>query len=159
MNSSWTCGTIPAITLWEPWATWIAAGLKTIETRGHANFAWLAGKRIAIHASKRFDKYAAAAVGSNKWNGHDILRLARACADLWPSLDGWPLGCVVCTAFVREARWLTAADSPEALCDCGPDRFGLVLADVRVLANPLPWRGGQGVWRLPVGALPLECVA
>ena len=27
--------TIPAITLWQPWASWIAMRLKTIETRGH----------------------------------------------------------------------------------------------------------------------------
>jgi len=43
-----------AITLWEPWATLIAIGAKKFETRSWAPPAELKGKRLAIHAAKRW---------------------------------------------------------------------------------------------------------
>ena len=42
-----------AITLWQPWASLIAEGLKVQETRSWAPPDWLIDKRIAIHAAKR----------------------------------------------------------------------------------------------------------
>lgn len=42
-----------ALTLWQPWASLIALGVKTIETRSWAAPKSLIGQRIAIHASKR----------------------------------------------------------------------------------------------------------
>ena len=44
---------IPCISLWQPWASLIALGWKTVETRGHNRFACLAGRRIAIPAAGR----------------------------------------------------------------------------------------------------------
>lgn len=41
-----------ALSLWEPWATLIAVGVKTIETRSWAPPRKLLGERIAIHAAK-----------------------------------------------------------------------------------------------------------
>jgi predicted transcriptional regulator len=38
------------ITLWQPWASFIALGWKTIETRTHDRFKNLVCERIAIHA-------------------------------------------------------------------------------------------------------------
>lgn len=48
-----------AISLWQPYASLIAAGKKTIETRTHSRRRSLAGQRIAIHAAKRKLTYAA----------------------------------------------------------------------------------------------------
>lgn len=44
---------IPAFTVWQPWASLIAWGVKTTETRSRAAPQKLIGKRIAIHAAKR----------------------------------------------------------------------------------------------------------
>ena len=46
-------GIMKAITLYQPYATLIAEGVKTIETRGRAAPQKLVGTRIAIHAAKR----------------------------------------------------------------------------------------------------------
>lgn len=45
----------PVITLYQPWATWIVRGWKTIETRTHNKFACLIGKTILIHAGQKTD--------------------------------------------------------------------------------------------------------
>jgi len=45
--------TIPAVTLWQPWASLIASGAKPFETRAFPIPARLLGKRVAIHAAAR----------------------------------------------------------------------------------------------------------
>lgn len=45
--------TVPALTLWQPWASLVAEGVKTIETRSWPAPAALAGERIAIHAGAK----------------------------------------------------------------------------------------------------------
>ena len=42
-----------ALTLHQPWASLIAEGPKTVETRSWSAPAWVIGQRIAIHAGKR----------------------------------------------------------------------------------------------------------
>lgn len=42
-----------AITLWQPWASLLASGIKPSETRDWAPPRYLWGERIAIHAAKR----------------------------------------------------------------------------------------------------------
>lgn len=133
--------TIPAITIWQPWASFIAHGWKSIETRRHPRFAPLVGRRIAIHAGRRWDDIAFAR--ASRWlleidwlleAGFE--RRARAAA-----------GCVVATAFVREHRLLVSmADCAPALC-WAPGSWGLVLEDVRALATPVPATGRQGIWQ------------
>lgn len=134
-----------AITLWQPWASLIQHGFKTIETRGHDHFKWLKGQRIAIHAGKRMDEA-------------DALEMILDCAG--PRIDGErldedalarmvrraPLGAVVCTALVKDARWLTETDSRAACADCDETRFGLVLDEVEEIIPPVVCAGHQGVW-------------
>jgi hypothetical protein len=43
---------MPAVSLWQPWASLIAVGAKTIETRSWPAPKGLIGQRIAIHAAK-----------------------------------------------------------------------------------------------------------
>ena len=43
------------ISLWQPYASLIAAGEKTIETRGWAPPKGVMGQRIAIHAAKAIE--------------------------------------------------------------------------------------------------------
>jgi hypothetical protein len=125
--------TIPAITLWQPWATWIAEGLKTIETRGHERFAGLAGKTIAIHAGLQWDNQAFMLASRHV----EQMRL------------GWkrdmPRGAVVCLADVTGRGQLNRSHEPQALCPCY-GRFGLFLKNVRRLDKPIPALGHQGIW-------------
>lgn len=53
-HSNSSLGTmLPAITLWQPWATLIAAGAKPFEFRSWPAPRRLWGKRVAIHAGAR----------------------------------------------------------------------------------------------------------
>ena len=126
--------TIPAITLWQPWASWIEMGLKTIETRLHTRFRCLVGKRIAIHAGMKIDLSA--------WTEARRWRASGLCV---PCL---PRGMVLCTALVDDFRLLDGVDSHDALIDCGGGitRYGLVLTDVQSLDPPIPATGHQGIW-------------
>jgi hypothetical protein len=45
-----------AISLWQPWASLIAAGLKPYETRNWAPAPSMIGQTIAIHAAKKIDR-------------------------------------------------------------------------------------------------------
>lgn len=45
--------TVPALTLWQPWASLVAEGVKTIETRSWKAPDDLIGDTIAIHAAAR----------------------------------------------------------------------------------------------------------
>lgn len=44
---------LPTITLWQPWASLVTLGIKTIETRSWAAPERLIGQRIGIHAARR----------------------------------------------------------------------------------------------------------
>jgi activating signal cointegrator 1 len=123
---------IPAITLWQPWASWIALGLKSVETRGHRHFQHLVGQTIAIHAGKAYDKHA--------------LSVAMRYAAIQDLCGIHPQGVIVCMATVVGFRELVERDSVHALCPCGPGRFGLFLADIRPLVPAIPAKGAQGVW-------------
>jgi len=127
----------PAITLWQPWASWIACGWKTVETREHRRFASLAGLRIAIHAGQRWDddwRYLAAGYLTPEHLDYTYrhFRTVR--------------GRVVCMATVREHRELYLRDSAAALCDAA-GLYGLVLTDVAVWPEPLPpVSGSRLIW-------------
>jgi len=130
---------VKAITIHQPWAAMIAAGWKTIETRTHDRFIGLEGQTIAIHASARVpsdDQYIFAMRYREGARGQyvDGLQIAR--------------GCVVAVAHVVDARWLFGCFCREAMCEAY-GKFGLFLADVVRLKDPIKARGRQGIWTLP----------
>ena len=146
-----------AITLHEPWATLIAAGKKTIETRDWKPPAYLLGERIAIHAGRR------------KPTGGD-LRLLKGIQERTELL---PLGCVVATATLADT-WqvghLSYAPGGSAKCPAersrclahsndmsrwveidpygnfAPGRWLWFLADVEPLMVPRRAVGHQRFW-------------
>ena len=99
-----------AISLWQPWASLIAAGVKPYETRSWAPPRELIGQPIAIHAAKRIDKGAAQFAeelmyGQHRSGGFDLAdRLDASMAGTPDELMGrfgqalMPIGCVVCIA-------------------------------------------------------------
>jgi len=131
-----------AISLWQPWASWIMAGLKTIETRIHTRFECLAGETIVIHAAKRYDKHAFE--GALSWTNNPV-RLKES-AFLGRHLQGYLLG----TAKVAQFRRLDSNDSHGTLIYCGlGDRFGLDLIEINHFNLPIPWKGSQGIFEIP----------
>lgn len=124
-----------AITLWRPWASWIALGHKSIETRLHNRLASLAGKRIAICAGRTYDQ-----------NALQIARPFLAHVPIEQRLRFAHCSGVIALATVSQHRRLTVADSQAALCLCNPSMFGLVLVDVQPITPAIHCVGHQGIW-------------
>ena len=126
---------IPVITLWQPWASWVMLGWKTIETRTHARFASLRGKTIGIHASVRWDK--------------DALELARPYLSTEQYVRSANFlkigGAILGTCHVADFRPLLPQDAKHSLIECETKRFGLVLTDPTII-EAVPIKGKQGIW-------------
>ena len=128
-----------ALTLWQPWATLIATGKKQIETRS-----WPTRYRgpLAIHAGKHKIKEAS-------------LRQLCAVANL-DSSDGWwqeanLRGVVLaycelvdCVLIRSEDDW--PDEYERRLGDYTIGRYMWKLADVKLVVEPVPVKGRQGLW-------------
>jgi len=133
-----------ALTLWQPWASLIAWGEKKIETR-----CWATRYRgpLLIHAAKRPFK-----LESFAENRHyvDVFRRREI---LKP--EDLPLGCIVARAELK-ACIPTSIDYAHAVYEDDPaeysfgdfseGRYAWVLENVMALPEPIPARGGQGLW-------------
>lgn len=129
---------MPCITLWQPWASWIAHGWKTIETRQHDRLRCLLGKQIGIHAAERYD-YSATDMAS-RWKPIEELCRTEPHAQ-------YTFGKLVATAYVADFRLVTAEDSKAALYDCSAgNRWGLILEGIEHLRPYKLARGRQGIW-------------
>ena len=131
---------MPIISLWQPWASWVMLGWKTIETRTHDRFRSLRGKRIGIHAALKLDP--------------DWPRVAN------PYLTDEQIerthkflnvgGAIIGTAEVFNYGLLSAHHSDMALTDChNIDRYGLFLRSLETI-EAIPAKGKQGIWYLPM---------
>jgi hypothetical protein len=136
-----------ALSLWQPWASYIAVGMKQFETR-----AWETHYRgpLAIHAAAR--------------------RLTPGELELleeFPLPYGHgplPFGAIVATCELVNCTRMTdaniAARSPIELelGDWYPGRFAWALAKVVALPKPVPARGVPGLWYFDDVAQPLAGV-
>ena len=128
---------IPAITLWRPWAMFIALRWKTVETRLHNRFAGLAGQRIAIHAGQTWDTRWFEAAGP--YLTPQQIDQVHAFREIRSA--------VVAVATVAKVGPCAFRDSQAALIECyRTPRYGLWLADIEKLARPLFTKGHQGIW-------------
>lgn len=130
--------TMKAISLWQPWATLIACGVKAHETR---HWATAHRGRIAIHAAKRVDHAGAPA---------ELCR--RVLGRAW--WEKCPQGAVVAVARLRACRTtdavfqhITRADAASGNFTEG--RFAWALTEVRPLDAPIPALGRQGLFNWP----------
>lgn len=120
---------LPAISLWQPWASFIAIGMKPYETRHWPAPSRIIGQRIAIHAGKRRpDK------DDMRW-WHETSGLSQ------PP----PLGAFVCTA-VLKAVLAAASVKWDEFGDYGEGRFAWHLTDVEPIDPAIPAVGHQGFW-------------
>lgn len=147
-----------AISLHQPYASLIAAGVKKVETRG-----WATPYRglLAIHAAKR-------------WTSRELLALVnlrgKFSAVLESVVETPPLGALVAVARLVDCRAMTLRPYPggivigeqteleRAVGGWAPGRYGWVLEDVRRLDPPIPLRGRQGLFDVRGTDLPYEAV-
>jgi hypothetical protein len=123
----------PVITLYQPWATWIMRGWKTIETRTHNRFASLNGKTILIHAGQTTD---AEAINNPYLTKEQLL--------LNPDemINGFILG----SAKVHASMQLDYTHAANALIECETKRYGLFLYGVKRWEIPIKEKGEMGIW-------------
>lgn len=128
-----------AISLWQPWASAMALGLKRIETRH-----WSTSYRgpLAIHAAKR-------------WTGEER-DFAEACARHYvlPELAAPPLGAIVAVGFLTGVQRVEAIrDSLTPMEDgfgnYSNGRFGWLFRDIEPLPEAVPFKGAQGFFTVP----------
>lgn len=121
-----------AISLWQPWASLIADGLKTIETRPRP---WNHKGLVAIHAAKHVDR--------------------PACRMFGYDPDKIPRGAVVAIAHMDGCQQFASNDPrTDAYGDFTAGRYGYFLHSVRKLPLPIPAKGKQGIW---LWARPSNC--
>jgi len=124
---------LPVITLYQPWATWIVRGWKTIETRTHNRFACLIGKDILIHAGQTTD--------ANAIN-NDYLTKEQLLYKPDEVINGFILG----KTHVKSFGLLSSIHSKSALIECDTTRFGLYLNNIQKFETPIPVKGEMGIW-------------
>ncbi len=123
----------PVITLYQPWATWIMRGWKTIETRTHNRFACLDKKTILIHAGQKTD---ASAINNPYLTKEQLLYEPDE------MVNGYILG----SAYSLYLGCLDPEDSVNALIECKTLRYGLLLENVEKFKEPIPVKGEMGIW-------------
>lgn len=135
-----------ALTIWQPWASMAAVGIKEYETRGYpTNYRGA----IAIHAGKK----SVSEVWSTYLDGRsrEVICRRLSLTDQ-TGLEVFPLGCVLATANLVDCIKITpefiATLSPDelALGDYTIGRYAWRLADVKSFPDPIPARGQQGLW-------------
>lgn len=113
-----------AITLWQPWASLIADGRKTIETRPRP---WRHTGWVAIHAGKQVDREACVRFG------YDPDTIVRGAVVAIVMMNG-------CVQFPNKSA------PPDIYGDFTPGRYGYMLTDIKGLVKPVPASGSQGIW-------------
>lgn len=133
-----------ALPLWQPWASLVALEAKRIETRHWPAPAYVVGQRIAIHATKT--------------NDHLHMCLEEPFNRYIGDGSSLPLGAIICTAVLDRCGEITYEKALEleeanwhefAFGNYTPGRFAWILRDVVRLAEPVPWRGSQGIFDVP----------
>jgi hypothetical protein len=145
---------VTAISLWEPWASLMREGAKTIETRS-----WMTEMRgpLLICAAKKRDRESLLLLNDPEFQrGLASLAGGRAvtAADLF---FGHAVAMVHLRGCRRTETLLRNGLREEAFGDYSPGRWGWITDNLR-LFTPFPVKGAQGLFRatLPEG---FECFA
>lgn len=146
---------VPTITVWQPWASLIAASAKPYEWRGWPAPARFVGHRIAIHAGARkvHREEIAALLLDIEREGEAATSLnvakARPLLQAWHTSPGMlPLSSVLCTA--RLGVPITAEQYARAFKGDSDrvdhSRWGWPLTEIEPLEPFVPAKGAQGFW-------------
>lgn len=125
----------------QPWASLVALGVKTIETRPGPHPSTMYGGKIAVHANKTTDWL-------HLLNDEPFKSALESLAR-----TGLPLGCVIATVEIVKSVGLTE-ESVATVRRNKPDelplgnftegRFGWLLRKPILLREPIPFRAHQG---------------
>lgn len=151
--------------MWQPWASLVATGAKQWETRGYPI---KYRGRIAILATKKWTREQSVLSCTQPFK-----------SGLVGSADGpskqpggigffLPLGCLIAIAEIVDVlttrEWLRRycqkqppfphptferSKAEQTFGDYSPDRYAWQIDHVRQLVTPIPYKGHQGIWKLP----------
>lgn len=126
-----------ALSIKQPWLYAILQLGKSVENRDWEPPQYIIGQRIALHASKSYDKDGDLAIA--QITGYQVPR-------------GLPRGCFLATARVagvitEEQVYSSIVSADIDTWFCG--RYGWLLADIRPLEKPIPCTGQLGLWNIP----------
>jgi hypothetical protein len=130
------------LSLWEPWATWMALRYKKWETRS-----WTTSYRglLAIHAAKNTS---AIKDGTPEEHAEEILEIAGLKVEIPRE---WPLGKIVAVVDLHDcvSTEIAKPDKMESILgNYMPERYAWQTRNLR-LVKPFPFRGMQGLKPLP----------
>lgn len=143
------------LTLWQPWASLVAGGAKTIETRS-----WGTDYRgpLAIHAAAQIPRSAKLLLDPGS-TAHRNRFLEGLDAGGYPNA-GWrcgrwlyvnlPLGCIVAICELWDCWQIEVdpnpSDQERAFGNFTPGRYIWMLRDVERILPPVPAKGRQRLW-------------
>lgn len=149
---------IPALTIWQPWASLIAAGAKPYEWRGWEAPRRMHGQRIAIHAGARKvrrDEIAELILdlerGGEAGTSLTVAVALRLLHRWLPSPGMLPLSSIVCTAVLGTPITARAYAARHGVTAQDSDRidhtkWGWPLTGIEVCEPFVPAKGAQGFW-------------
>lgn len=156
--------TIPALTIWQPWASLIMLGAKPYEFRGWAAPRSICGQRIAIHAGARPVKRSEVAElvlrlqRDEAWMTGLKPEIARPFLERVHSNPGiLPLSTVLGTVLLGDPRraYEIVNEFGGRINDSDRDQhsnWAWPVSDIQHLEPPVPARGSQGFWRWSQGS-------
>lgn len=135
---------LPAITMWQPWASLVFEGAKPDETRGFRYPAKYEGCEIAIHSAAAFPALK-----------HITKELHNLCMDVFGCGYNFslPRGVILGTVRLSGCRptdLVAGFRTRDELAsgDYSTGRFAWLLSDIKILALPVPAKGKQGWWKV-----------
>lgn len=167
-----------AISLWQPWASLVAIKAKTIETRHWPAPSRMIGKRIAIHAAKRWTQDEELLCFTEPFTSVlcEHFNITATCASREHFLQeaitcDLPKGAIVATAIlaycvpseqvfaasdpsISDSGWIKEANRVQAypyefaFGNLKPERYAWLLRDIEALPEPIPFKGAQGFFEV-----------
>lgn len=128
------------LSLWQPWASAMAQGLKINETRGSFALNWKIRGPLLIHAAKHWTKEEKALLG------------------MWPFADMYqefPLGVILCKVEVieivqpKELNILTYLEEAMGNYSEGRAIIRTNPKELITFRKPIPFKGSQGIFHVP----------
>ncbi|MCD8563223.1 MAG: hypothetical protein LRY54_04130 [Alphaproteobacteria bacterium] len=141
---------IPALTVWQPYASLIIKGHKPYEFRNYRMRGKMIGRRIAIHAGlRKASEMDIADLQTMLGRGHgwEYAGLRESAAAFFDDPTPWPFGAVLGTAVIgpsltpESVRATFGGDGPASLRS-----WAWPLTEIVEFDQPIPAKGAQGFW-------------
>lgn len=124
-----------ALTVRQPWATWITLGVKAVENR-----TWPTKYRgtLLIHAGAAFEEDA--------WRTTVVRALPRGTL---PGLTSVPRSAILAVVELTDCHEYKSGCCDTPWAEKGAGTWHWVLANVRALPDPVACKGSLSLWRVP----------